>query len=187
MHAAVRSTFDVVAWFTDRALNDGEYLQPQKLHHLLFLAQAYYAVAHRGARLMPTIFVAEETGPLVPDVARVLTGSRSYVESEPMTIGIEDFLDSVWRRFGSHTSDFLGRQICAHPPFAMAAKKGRRSEITLEAMVDYYGAPLRSSAANDGAPPLSHVLRPKVMRSHTGRPVSVQRWAPPSASAKKNG
>ena len=32
------STFDVVFWFMDRALNDKEYLQPGKMHRLLYLA-----------------------------------------------------------------------------------------------------------------------------------------------------
>ena len=57
--SAVSSTFDVVVWFTDRALNDGEYLQPTKLHRLMYLAQGYFAVAYRGEKLMPATFVVD--------------------------------------------------------------------------------------------------------------------------------
>ena len=42
MQPAVFSTFDVAFWFADTALNNNEYLQPQKLHRLLFLSQAYF-------------------------------------------------------------------------------------------------------------------------------------------------
>ncbi len=55
---AVESGFEAAFWFLERALNDGEALQLQKLQRLLFLAQAYFGVAHAGAKLMPGIFVA---------------------------------------------------------------------------------------------------------------------------------
>ena len=45
MTPAVQSSFDVAYWFFDRALNENEYIQPQKLHRLMFLAPAYFAVA----------------------------------------------------------------------------------------------------------------------------------------------
>ena len=48
-------------WFCDRALNDNEYLQPGKLQSLLYLSQAYYATAYNGKKLVPAIFVADET------------------------------------------------------------------------------------------------------------------------------
>ena len=34
MAIAVKSCLDVVFWLSDQALNDREYIQPQKLHHL---------------------------------------------------------------------------------------------------------------------------------------------------------
>ena len=53
MSPAVDSTLDVVFWFIDRGMADREYLQPQKLHRLLYLAQAYFAIANYGRKLMP--------------------------------------------------------------------------------------------------------------------------------------
>ena len=70
MPAAVDSAFELAFWFCDRALNDNEYLQPIKLHYLMFLAQAYYATAYQGKKLIPAIFVAEEVGPIEPSVFR---------------------------------------------------------------------------------------------------------------------
>ena len=66
MPSAVDSVFEIAFWFSDRALNDNEYLQPIKLQYLMFLAQSYYAVAYEGKRLVPAIFVAEVVGPIEP-------------------------------------------------------------------------------------------------------------------------
>jgi len=65
---AIDSCFDVVFWLLDRALDDGEYLQPQKLHRLMFLAQAYFASAWHGEKLMPAVFVIGPEGPIEPTI-----------------------------------------------------------------------------------------------------------------------
>jgi len=94
-----------------------------------------------------------------------------------------DFLDSIWRRFGPHSSDYLSRQIKGHKPFIDALANGEGTPILLEDMQKFYGAKAHEQSAPGGAPPIGQVLRPKVMRSHTGRPVSVHKWMPPSRSA----
>ena len=50
MPTAVESVFDVAFWFTDTAENHSEHMQPQKLHRLLYLSQAYYAIAFGGKK-----------------------------------------------------------------------------------------------------------------------------------------
>ena len=57
--AACDSVFDVAVWITDRALEDGEYLQPQKMQRLLYLSQAYYGALSRGQKLIPCVFVLQ--------------------------------------------------------------------------------------------------------------------------------
>jgi len=66
MAAEVNNAFDVAFFFADTALAENEYLQPQKLQGLLFLSQAYFAVAFEGRKLMPAVFVADERRPLEP-------------------------------------------------------------------------------------------------------------------------
>lgn len=180
---AVESSLDVAAWFIDRALNDGEYLQPQKMHRLLYLSQAYFAVANHGRVFMPTLFVAYETGPVAPDVYRSFEPGRPYFETKPMTGQAADFLDSIWRRFGQHSADFLTRQIRSHKPFVDALANGVGTPLSLEAMREFYGSKKHEQVAPGAAPPIGQVLRPKVMRSHTGRPVSVHKWMPPAKPA----
>ena len=61
MPADVSNAFDIAFWFADTALNENEYLQPQKLQRLLFIAQSYYCIVQKGRKLMPAVFVADET------------------------------------------------------------------------------------------------------------------------------
>ena len=172
MPAAVESVFDMAFWFCDRALNDNEYLQPGKLQSLLYLSQAYYATAYNGKKLVPAIFVADETGPLEPSVYRAWTEGRpsfegaNHVSEEASTFG-----DSIWRRFGHHSAEYLSKICMKSPPYLSAIKRGRRGEIYIEDMVEAF-----TRASN--CPALDQVVRPKVMRSHKGRAVEVKAWAP---------
>ena len=168
-------------WFIDRALNDSEYIQPQKLHRLMFLAQAYFAVAYHGRPLMPAMFVADPFGPIEPNVFRACSIQRPAIEPIALGDAVVQFLDGVWRRFGSYSAEALSRLVNAHPPYAEAFAKAPRQEITLAAMVAFYG---RKASADPeyttlvGAPPVTQVMRPRLMRSQDGKPVSVVKWAP---------
>jgi uncharacterized phage-associated protein len=179
---AVPSSFDVAYWFIDRALDDNEYLQPQKMHRLMYLAQAYFAVAYHGRMLMPAVFVADEFGPIEPNVFRACAIQRPAVEAKALPDVVTHFLDGVWRRFGHHSAEYLNRQVNSHPPYGAALAAGAGSEITLKAMVAFYGkkAPaMPEESAAPAAPPVDQVLRPRMMRSQDGSPVAVQKWTPP--------
>ena len=182
--AAVDSSFDVAYWFVDRALNDNEYIQPQKLHRLMFLSQAYFAVAYNGRPLMPAVFVADALGPVEPNVFRACAIQRPPIETVPLSEAVSQFLDGVWRRFGAQSANALSQLVNGHAPYRDALEKGPRSEITLTAMVKFYGrkAPAAGASPQRGpsfeAPPLEQVVRPKIMVSQDGKPVSVKKWTP---------
>lgn len=183
MPFAVKSSLDVVFWLTDRALNDGEYLQPQKLHRLLFLAQAYYAVAYPGRKLMPAVFVTDTFGPIEPTVFHAFAFGRPHmIEPNAMAGDVTHFLDSIWRRFGQYKSDQLTKRLAEHAPVAEAMAKGVGEEIPFEVMVRYYGA---EAAARRNVPGVEQVMRPRVLRSQSGRPVAVTSWRPKSVADKK--
>ena len=175
---AVPSTFDVVIWLMDRALNEDEYLQPVKLHRLLFLAQAYFAVAYGGGKLAPATFLAEENGPIKPDVWRVYASGRPYIENVLLPELVEHFLDSVWRRFGSYSADYLGELLRGQPPFQEAFKQGPSHEISLEAMIAFYGRPRPSAVKSAAVPSADEVLRLRTLVTADGKPVNVRRWTP---------
>lgn len=172
--SVVESTFDVALWFADTALDQNEYLQPQKLHRLLYLSQGYYAVAFGGRKLMPAIFIAEDMGPLEPNIYKAFAKGRPNIEPDLfLPDGVEDFLSGIWSRFGHHAPDRLTKMCKDTLAFKQALKRGARTEIPLQAM-------LLSFARADETPAITQVMKPKVMRSHTGRPVAVKSWVPGS-------
>ncbi len=189
---AVPSGFEVAFWFLDRAQSDGEYLQPQKLQRLMFLAQAYFGVLQGGAKLMPATFVATEDGPLEPTLFKAFARGKPAVDVAPVEELPRHIMDSVWRQFGAHSPDHLGKLIKRHAPYLDAISVGAGTEITLEAMVDFYstdgltrkkgtGATAGMGVTASGAPAAEKVLRPKVLRNHSGKPVSATRWMPKRA------
>lgn len=179
MQTAVESAFDIALWFVDTALEQNEYLQPQKLHRLMFLSQAYYSVAFDGQKLMPAVFIAEDMGPIEPNIFKAFHKGRPEIEADLfLTEDVEDFLDNLWRRFGHHSPDRLTRMCKETMAFKQALKKGRRTEIPLRAMQ-------LSFARAEETPSLQQIIKPKLMRSQTGRPVAVKRWVPGVASGSK--
>jgi uncharacterized phage-associated protein len=186
--SAVASSFEVAFWFLDRAVSDGEYLQPQKLQRLMFLAQAYFGVLQGGAKLMPATFVATEDGPVEPTIFKAFTRGRPAVDLSPVDEVPRHILDSVWRQFGAHSADHLAKLVKRHPPYMDALAAGVGAEITFESMVAFYsidGLSRRKgtgagpgAVTTSGAPAPEKVLRPKVLRNHSGKPVSATRWMP---------
>jgi len=172
MPAAVKSAFVVAFWFADMALNENEYLQPQKLQRLMFLAQCTYAVRHRGRRLMPAAFVADELGPIEPNIHLALSRGRPDMAVDPnLPADAETALDEVWKRFGHRSAEHLAR-ICKETlAYRLANERGDGAEIDLDLMrLSFAG-----SDAKSGTRP---VARPKMMRTQSGRPVSVKAWTP---------
>lgn len=178
MPAAVKTAFDIAFWFADTALNDNEYLQPQKMHRLMFLAQAYFAVAFEGRSLMPAHFVADEMGPMEPNVFAAFSRGRPDVDVELFLPNeVEEFLQNIWRRFGHYSTDKLTEMTKKTLAYEQAYKRGRRAEITLEAM-------RRSFTRAEQTPGVGQVIKPKVMRTQSGRPVTVKSWAPKTVDPK---
>ena len=170
----VESTFDVALWFADTALEQNEYLQPQKLHRLLYLSQGYYAAAFGGSKLMPAVFVAEEMGPMEPNVYKAFAKGRPNIEPNIfLPDGVDHFLSSIWSRFGRNTPDRLSKMCKESVAFKQAFKKGVRTEIPLQAI-------LMSFASAEDALATTQVMKPKMMRSQSGRSVAVKNWVPGS-------
>ena len=149
-----------------------EYLQPQKLQRLLYLAQGYYVVAFKGRTLMPAVFVAEEAGPVEPNIFKVFAKGRPDVDANLfLPEHAEAFLHSIWRRFGHLSAETLTRMAKETEAYRKALKRGSRSNISLDAM-------RLSFVRGEEAPDLKQVVRPKMMRTQTGKPVAVKSWTP---------
>ncbi len=181
MPAVVDTAFEIAYWLSDAALNDNEYLQPQKLQRLLYLAQGYYAVLNGGRRLMPAVFVADEGGPIEPNVHAALARGRPPLDLQPqLPNGVEAVLEGVWARFGAHSVDKLDRLTRATAAYREARERGLRAEIE-------HAALWWSFACADQTPAAANVVRPTMLRTQDGRPVVVRAWSPPPAGATPAG
>lgn len=158
MVPAVRSTLDVALWMLTRAESAGERLQPQKLQRMLYLAQAHYAGGVAGGKLMPATFLATELGPIEPNVYHLFENGPPRVPMADPRAEVEDFLMGLWDRYGRRDSQDLLESIAADGAFALAFKRGRNTEITVELMAAGYGgerAPaggIRGGAKPDAEP-----------------------------------
>lgn len=172
MRPAIATSIDVAIWFLERARAEDTYLQPRKLQSLLFLAQAHYAAASNGRRLMPSVFVFDDGGPLDPNLYRAFEHGRPAYTESPIAETEIAFLDAIWRRYRTADALRLDQVIakCGRNEPAIQRRDG--SEITLAAMRRMFGRDpkgTRGAAANT----------PRVLRSHTGRSVTVKKWVPP--------
>ncbi|MEX0695442.1 MAG: hypothetical protein WD075_13415 [Rhodospirillales bacterium] len=172
MPADVTNAFDVAFWFADTALNENEYLQPQKLQRLLFLSQAYYCIVHKGRKLMPAVFVADEIGPIEPNVHMAFSRGRPNIDAELfLPFEVEEFLSDIWRRFGHMTIERLDTITRETSAYKNAIKRGPRAEMTLKEM----GVSFLESRE---APSATQIGQKKVMRTQSGKPVQVKAWVP---------
>jgi uncharacterized phage-associated protein len=171
MPADLNNAFDVSIFFDDMALKEGIYLQPQKLHRLLFLSQAYYAVAF-NRKLMPAIFIADELGPVEPNVYLAFSKGRPDIDADLfLPFEAQSFLESIWQRFGTYSVERLSKITNETPAYKNARGRGDRAEITLTEMKNSFKKP-------EQAPSVDQLVKPKIMRTQSGRAVQVESWAP---------
>ena len=172
MPAAARSAFEIAFTFSDKALHEKEYLQPQKLQRLMFLAQCTYAVRHGGRRLMPAVFIADELGPIEPNIYLAFSKGRPDIDVDPwLPEDAQAVLDDVWNRFGHCSTEHLTRITRDTLAYRLARQRGNGAKIDFDMM-------RLSFAGDDAMPAPLPVTRPKMMRTQTGRSVSVKAWTP---------
>ncbi|MBT6087881.1 MAG: hypothetical protein HOH22_19360 [Rhodospirillaceae bacterium] len=180
MAAEVNNAFDVAFFFADTALAKNEYLQPQKLQGLLFLSQAYFAVAFEGRKLMPAVFVADERGPLEPNVYIAFSKGRPTLDADLfLSSEVEGFLDAIWRRFGHMGTDKITSMTKETSAYSKARNRAHRAEIPLDEM-------RLSFIRAEKTPGVGQVVKPKLYRTQSGKNVTVQRWVPGTKPANGN-
>lgn len=171
MPADINNAFDVSIFFDDMATQEGKYLQPQKLQRLLFLSQAYYAVAF-NRKLMPAVFVADELGPMEPNIYLAFSKGRPDIDVDLfLPYEVQSFLESIWQRFGDYTVERLDEITNETSAYKKAFERGNRAEITLTEMKKAFKKAEKSPGVNQ-------VVKPKIMRTQSGRAVHVQSWTP---------
>lgn len=112
---ATSSSFDVAYWFFQRAEKENIYLENEKLHNLLFLAQSRYAQLHAQELLMPCVFLCDEHGFFEPTLKRIFTQGHPYVPPVILERRISSFLEQIWLEY-SHLSTAQFRQLITNIP-----------------------------------------------------------------------
>ena len=179
MPAEVNNAFDIALFFADTAKAENEHLQPQKLQGLLFLSQAYFSVAFKGRKLMPAVFVADDRGPLEPNVYAAFSKGRPDIDADLfLSAEVESFLEAIWRRFGHINTDKIITMAKGTSAYKKARSRGHRAEISLNEMrVSFIRA--------ERTPGINQVIRPKLYRTQSGKKVTVQKWVPGTKRANE--
>ncbi len=175
---AARAAFDVAAWFLDRARADDTHLPLQKLQRLLFVAQAAYAgrTPDGTALLMPALFVADELGPIEPNLQRLLCDGRPEDLPVELPAGeVAAFLEEIWRRFGHMPVERLNGLVAKTAAYATALAAGRGTAISPLAYAGAF-APTPAKIAEDV----------RMLRSQSGAAVAVRSWTPGMARADQD-
>ena len=168
------SVFDASEWFLDKALNDGEYLQPMKMQYLMFLSQGYYAALTQGKRFLPAIFIATEYGPVEPNSYRLYGVERPAFSKRKMNKVTLSFLQTIWARFGAYSPNYIYKMISTHTPYVEAFAAGAESEISLLAMAEFYA----NCAKQDERLKNAEFGTTKIVRTQSGKAVAVKKWIP---------
>ncbi len=132
MVPATRSGIDVSFWLLERAASERIAMSLPKLRWLLYLAQAHYAIARDGAKLMPATFVVGEEGPLEPTLDLVFQAGLENPWSPALSETALGFLDGFWKRFGALPAVALHKLVLGDPSWKRALENGPGSEIHVE-------------------------------------------------------
>lgn len=145
--------YDVAKFFLAHV--DG--ITPLKLQKLCFYAQAWYA-AKTGRPLVNTVFEAWKNGPVAKELYqeyRHYGGSQiNPAEADGfdpvMTFEVDqlDVLSDVLSVYGNKSAFELSNETHEEDPWANAYQPNMNNEITLESMIEYYGAKTDSPMNN---------------------------------------
>ena len=176
---AARSTLDIALWFQARSESAGDTLSQRKLHLLLYVAQAHYAVEHDGQKLMPAVFLALDAGPLEPNIFQLFASGRCSLTGNDPSFAMETYLHEIWARYGRKTGEQILAIVARDGVWKAVLGRGPRLEIPHEALFRGYGGGGKAipmeERQTEGAP-AEGVAKPKEYWTLDGR--RAQKWVP---------
>lgn len=132
MVPATRSGIDVSFWLLERAAAERIAMSLPKLRWLLYLAQAHYAIARDGAKLMPATFLVGDDGPVEPTLDLVFQAGIENPWTPQLSDTAEGFLEGFWKRFGALPAIALHKLVVGDPAWRKAQENGPGSEIPVD-------------------------------------------------------
>lgn len=159
--SATESALDVAYWFMDKNAEDC------KIQHLLFLAQAHYAINNDMQYLMPCLFVCDEDGFVEPSVAKVAGLGKPLGAIKKIDQKAEAFLSEIWDTYGKLSEKELQSLIKNSPVYKKIYREGIKSIVQIKSIVENF-KPRANMIDNE---------KRKVAFSQNG-PVVVLPWKP---------
>ncbi len=132
----IASSLDAAVWLHDRGRRGDGHVQMQQLHCLLYMAQGTYAAVNYGRMLIPATFVAEDNGPIEPTVFHAFEDGRPPLSPRRLVPPAENFLSSIWRKLGHHSTDHLVKRIREHRTYREALANESGTVIPLDFFAD---------------------------------------------------
>jgi len=169
---ATTSSIDVAYWFFDRAEQDGFYLENEKLHHLLFIAQCEYAKKYYNSMLMPCVFLCDEKGFFEPNLQKMFLNGRPFMPKVSFDNKVSAFLENIWLKFNRLSIMQLKQIITSSPLYTDTYQKDMTNVLHWHSVIDKYNecGTIQDSIDNTYHPK-------KVLVSQNG-PVIVSKWKP---------
>lgn len=163
---AVSSVLEVANWFLRKAEDSKVYLEADKLHPLIFLAQVHYALKHNMSYLMPSLFVCDNDGFFDYTFKKLFEFGLPLMGKPQIDDKTTDFLELVWKKYVDKNAFELITIEKESPAYQKCHIKDEVSIIALEDMCYNFGhAPVVAKASK------------KILISQNG-PVVVSKWQP---------
>ena len=177
---ATNSSIEVAYWFFDRAEKDDIYLENERLHHLLFLAQSRFAQTHFGQMLMPCLFLCDESGFFEPNIKKMFALGRPFMPQTQLEDTVATFLENIWKQYGSLSLAQFKQIVTALPLFDETYQKGTQTVVDWNSLIDKSNDCGTIRKGTGG-----YTMSPKVLVSQNG-PVVVSQWKPRKVNSTKH-
>ena len=178
---AISSSLEAANWFFRRADQDDRYLENDKLHQLLFLAQVHFALNNNMEYLIPSLFVCEERGFVEPNLAKILNYGMPLMEAPRFEEKINSFLELIWKKYSPMSSSELAEFIKNSDSYIDNYQTGKHNIIPLEEMAQNFKTSLNPRSFSKAGSSSSR----KILISQNG-PVMVSAWQPRKLGPKNN-
>ncbi len=162
---AVKSALEIANWFFKKAEASKIYLEEDKLHPLMFLAQTHFALKNDMQYLMPGLFVCDNDGFFEPNLKQILEYGMPLMGTPSLPDKINEFLELIWNKYAVKNTFELVGIVKDSPAYRRHYVKGEQTLVSLEDM-----------SRNFDADPEARTAK-KILISQNG-PVVVSQWNP---------
>ncbi|MBR1605122.1 MAG: hypothetical protein IJ660_03335 [Alphaproteobacteria bacterium] len=176
---ATDSSLDVAYWFFNRAERDDIYLETEKIHHLLFMAQNRYAKQHTDTLLMPCVFLCDDKGFFEPTLKKIFSLGRPFIPTVKFKNQISSFLEEIWQEYGHLSLSQFSQLITRMPCYTQCQRNGNPITNAAASFIDKTTV----QATQDRS---SHDLSRKKMLVSQNGPVLVSQWLPRKLTTNSN-